>query len=255
MKALILAAGYAVRLRPLTLNTSKSLLEIGKKKIVDRIIDKLSGIKGLDEIYVITNARFFDNFKDWIKRSYHKDKISLINDGTMTNETRHGAIKDIKIAIAEKAIDDDLVVVAGDNLFELDLNKFLNFAGERRDGVSVALYDLKDVKAATKFGVVQLDDDKRIIDFEEKPERPKSALVSTCIYYFPKEKIGLIDKYVGTQDKKLDAPGHYISWLSKTERVYGFVFTEKWYDIGDIETYNSSHEEYLKKEKQEYGKK
>jgi len=248
MKALILAAGYAVRLQPLTLHTSKSLLVVGGRKIIDRIIDKITALPEISQIHIITNARFFSAFREWLGQSPHKDMISVINDGTLNNDTRLGAIKDMELAIKKKAIADDLLVVAGDNLFDFELAKFLDFAVAKPDGVSVALYDIEDLENAKNFGVVKADNNNIVVDFEEKPQDPKSTLISTGIYYFPKEKLPFIKEYVKMQNK-LDAPGNCISWLSKAGRVYGFVFTEDWYDIGSTESYKRADREYLKKER------
>ncbi len=247
MKALILAAGYAVRLQPLTLNTPKPLLDIGGKKMIDRILDKVSVLPGIDSIYVVSNHKFIKNFEEWAGNNRLKKKISLIDDGTMTNETRLGAIRDMDLCIKEKSINDDLLVIAGDNLFDLELKTFLDFAKKHSDGVSVALYDIGSLDAAKKFGVVQIDKSGRIIEFEEKPAQPKSTLISTGIYYFPKDKIKDMIKYVNSEGAKLDAPGYYIRWLSANDKVYGFSFSQKWYDIGDIESYKKANEEYLKK--------
>lgn len=250
MKALILAAGYAVRLQPLTLHTSKSLLAIGGRKILDRIIDKVTALPGISRIYVISNARFFSAFSEWLRSSSHKSRIAVINDGTLNNDTRLGAIRDMEFAIRNKAISDDLLVVAGDNLFDFDLAKFLDFATARPDGVSVALHDIGDLEDAKNFGVAKIDNNNMVVDFEEKPKEPKSTLISTAIYYFPKEKLPFIKKYVKMHDK-LDAPGNCINWLSKVGKVYGFTFSEDWYDIGNIESYKRADKEYLKKEKEE----
>jgi glucose-1-phosphate thymidylyltransferase len=247
MKIIILAAGYAVRLQPLTLNTPKSLLPIGGRPIMDRIMDKLSLIKGWDELYVITNAKFYDNFVKWARGTSFKDKISVINDGTTSNENRLGAIKDMYVVMEEKAIDDDLLVVAGDNLFEFNIPAFMEFAGSN-DGVSIALYDIGSTDLAGDYGVVKLDSSDMVVDFEEKPQNPKSTLISTGIYYFPKNKLPFIHKYV-TMQSKLDAPGYYIGWLSREDKVYGFKFIEDWYDIGNIESYNKANSQYTKKER------
>ncbi|MFH1190200.1 MAG: nucleotidyltransferase family protein [Candidatus Omnitrophota bacterium] len=246
MKIIILAAGYAVRLQPLTSNTPKSLLPVGGKPIMDRIMDKLSPVKGWDEVHVVTNAKFYDNFVKWAQGSPFKAGISVINDGTTSNENRLGAIKDMYVVIRDKAIDDDLLVVAGDNLFEFDILDFMKFA-KSNDGVSVALYDVGSLELAVNFGVVELDKRNIVVDFEEKPPKPKSTLISTGIYYFPKNKLPFIHKYVKMQSK-LDAPGYYISWLSKEDKVYGFKFIEDWYDIGNIESYNKADVRYSKKE-------
>ena len=248
MKALILAAGYAVRLYPLTLNAPKPLLKVGGKAIIDRIIAGISVVRALDEIYVVTNQRFYQNFAGWLKAGGHKKKISLVDDGTSANETRLGAIRDMELAVREKAIDDDLLVVAGDNLFELDVRSFMDFVSARKDGVSVALYDVGNLEAAKRYGVVSVDKSGRVTEFEEKPPAPKSTLVSTGIYYFPKEHVGGIGGYLKAEGTKNDAPGYYIKWLVANGRVYGFPFSQKWYDIGDIESYKKADEEYTKRE-------
>lgn len=247
MKVLILAAGYAVRLQPLTLNMPKSLLRVGGRTILDRILDKVGAVKGWDRAYIITNDKFYAKFDGWLKDCLLRGKITLMNDGTTTNDTRLGAVKDMEIAIDDNSLDDDLLVIAGDNLFEVDLARFMEFAGARDDGVSVALYDIGSKILARKYGVVELDERNRVVDFEEKPQDPKSTLVSTGIYYFPKNKLPFIRKYVKMQSK-LDAPGYYIGWLSKEDKVYGFRFLEDWYDIGDIESYKEADLKFTEKE-------
>ena len=248
MKALILAAGYAIRLQPLTLNTPKPLLKVGGKPIIDRIIAKIAGIKELDEIYVVTNGRFYANFGEWLKNSSFKKKVRLVDDGTMTNETRLGAIRDMDLAIRQEKIDDDLLVVAGDNLFEMDMDDFMRFVSHKNDGVSVALYDVGSLEAAKKYGVVSIDASGRVAEFEEKPQSPKSTLISTGIYYFPKKHVADISRYLKAEGTKNDAPGYYIKWLVTNGKLYGFPFSQKWYDIGDIESYKKADEEYTKKE-------
>ena len=249
MRALILAAGYAIRLQPLTLNTPKPLLEVGGKKILDRIIGKILDLDSLDEIYVITNHKFYQNFAGWLKSSGYKKKISLVDDGTLTNDTRLGAIRDMALAINEKSINDDLLVIAGDNLFEVDMRLFMNFAVSKKDGASVALHDVGSLEAAKRYGVVSIDKTGKVVEFEEKPANPKSTLISTGIYYFPKTHVPGINNYLKAEGTKNDAPGYYIKWLSVNGRVYGFSFSQKWYDIGDIESYKKADEEYTKKEK------
>lgn len=248
MEAIILAAGYAVRLQPLTLNTPKPLLDIANRKIIDRILDKLDKLDGLSKIYIITNAKFFESFSKWQKTSEYKDRIVIINDGSTSNENRLGAIKDIDITVKTSSIDEDVLVIAGDNLFDFELDKFIEFAKANFDGASIALHDIGDLDSAKRFGVVKVDERKRIIGFEEKPQNAKSTLISTAIYYFPKDKLLFLKEYVSSGNK-LDTPGSYISWLAKRDRVYGFIFNEDWYDIGSIESYEKANEEYIKKER------
>jgi glucose-1-phosphate thymidylyltransferase len=249
MKVIILAAGYAVRLQPLTLNTPKPLLMIGRKTMIDRIVEKVAAVKGWDSIYVITNAKFFDKFDAWRNTARHRDRIAVVNDGSTDNESRLGAIKDIEFVIDRHRIDDDLLVVAGDNLFDLDLTAFIEFARSHSDGASVALYDVGSVELARSYGIAQIDSEHRVVHFEEKPPVPKSTLSSTGIYYFPKNKLSFIKKYVKMQNK-LDAPGYYIGWLSGLDRVYGYKFLEDWYDIGTIESYKKADEKYKNKERE-----
>ena len=247
MRLLILAAGYAVRLQPLTLNTPKPLLPIGGKSMIDRILAKTESIKNIDAIHVVSNHKFIQNFVGWKSSRKDASRIFLVDDGTMTNDTRLGAIRDMELAIREASIDDDLLVIAGDNLFDLDLAVFLKFAKSHNDGVCVALYDVGSLEAAKKFGVVRIDGKGLVVDFEEKPQAPKSTLISTGIYFFPREKVAFLRKYVNLEGAKLDAPGYYIKWLSVNDKVYGFPFSEKWYDAGDLESYKRSDEEYTKK--------
>lgn len=247
VKTIILAAGYAVRLQPLTLNTPKPLLTIGGKTILDRILENIDRIKEPNPVYLISNDKFFKHFNDWVKKSKYKSRISIINDGSVSNETRLGAIKDLELVIKDMAIDDDILVVAGDNLFDVGIENFLRFSRDRNDGISVALHDIGNLEHAKNFGVVRIDNHCRIVEFEEKPQNPKTTLISTGIYYFPKRKLSFIEEYVKIQSK-LDAPGYYISWLSGRDKVYGFVFTECWYDIGNMESYNKANREYSKKE-------
>ena len=246
MRLLILAAGYAVRLQPLTSDTPKPLLMIGGKLIMDRILAKTASLKNIDAIHIVSNRKFFNNFVEWKKLREDASRIFLVDDGTMTNDTRLGAIRDMELAIRSWSIDDDLLVIAGDNLFDLDLAAFLKFAKGHSDGVCVALYDVGSLEAAKKFGVVRIDGKGVVTDFKEKPQAPESTLISTGIYFFPKRKVAFLSEYVNLKGAKLDAPGHYIKWLSANDKVYGFPFSEKWYDIGDLESYKRADEEYTK---------
>ncbi len=244
MNSLILAAGYGVRLRPLTLTTPKPLLDVGGKKILDRIIDKIIRIEDAGKIFVVTNQKFFNKFDEWQKGVESSKDIKVLNDGTTSNEARLGAIRDIELAIDELNIDDDLLIIAGDNLFELDLGSFVDFAGAKRDGISIALHNMENRDLARKYGVVELDDkNSDVIGFEEKPDNPKTTLISTCIYYFPKERLKWVSEYLANSEN-IDAPGNYISWLQKKHKVYGFAFEEEWYDIGDMDSYNKANQTY-----------
>lgn len=243
MKALILAAGYATRLYPLTISMPKPLLPVSGKPIINYMMGQLEETPELDEIYVVTNSRFYNNFKTWSSGYGGKKKITVINDNTLTNEERLGAIGDIELVIKKAKIGDDLVIAAGDNLFAFSLPDFVNFSKKYSPSCSVALHDINSLEEAKKFGIVTVDKDNKILHFVEKPAKPESTLVAICVYYFPKEKLSMVSKYL-ERSKHSDAPGNYISWLVKKENVYGFTFNEEWYDIGDKHTYESIKDAY-----------
>jgi glucose-1-phosphate thymidylyltransferase len=245
MKALILAAGYATRLYPLTKEYPKPLLEVGKRPIIDYIVDKLEKIKDLDEIIVVTNSKFIAKFRNWSQCSHRSKRISLVDDLTKDQEHKLGAIGDMNFVVAKKRIKDDLLVIGGDNLFDGDLNDFLSFAKTKKPDSVIGVYDIKDVAQADRYGVIKLNKEKRIVYFKEKPKNPSSTLVAMCLYYFSKGKAGLIKKYLATRIGKHDATGFYIDWLRKNEPVYGFVFDGRWFDIGQHSFYNKAKEAFF----------
>lgn len=244
MKALILAAGYATRLYPLTKNTPKPLLKVAGRPIIDYIIDKLETIDELDMVFVVTNDKFFGHFKDWSKNTHFKKKIAIVNDGTKTDESRLGAVGDINLVIKNERIKDDLLVIGGDNLIAESFARFLGYAFSNKPAVTIGLYDINDKYAASKYGVVGIDNKNRIVSFLEKPKSPKSTLIAMCLYYIPKDKLSLTDEYLRKSKGlgKKDATGNYIDWLHRKETAYGFVFKGYWYDIGHIDSYKEADE-------------
>jgi len=241
MDAIILAAGYGTRLYHLTLNQPKPLLEVGEKPIIEHIINKLEEIN-LNKIYVVTNNKFYNNFTEWSNKLKSVTPIEIINDGTLSNEDRLGTVGDINFVLKEKNMTDDIAIIAGDNLFELSLVDIFNFF-KKVGSTTIALYDVKDIKLATLYGVVAVDDNKKIIDFQEKPEQPKSTLISTGIYFFPKKSIYLIKEYIEKSGKS-DKIGSFIQWLYKKQKVYAYVTHKPWYDIGDKEQLRKVREAY-----------
>ena len=246
MKALILAAGYGTRLYPLTLDRPKPLVKVGGKTILERLLRKLETIGSCNEVYIVTNDKFHAMVVKWMKGKSFSFEISVINDHTTSNEDRLGAIGDIDLVFDTKKPDEDVLIVAGDNLFEFSISDFLDKV-KKADKFGVALYDVKDLKLAQKYGIVALDDDNFIKGFQEKPAVPESTLASTGIYYFPKDKLSLLDDYMKTASVK-DAPGNFVKWLSEKEKVYGYVFEDGWYDIGDKNSLEKADIEYREKE-------
>ena len=240
MKALILAAGYATRLYPLTREYPKSLLPVNGSPIIDYIIDGLARVDEIEEFIVITNNKFFRQFKAWQGKHRLKKKISIVNDLTRDNATRLGAIGDMDFALDKKRIKEDLLVIGGDNLFSGCVNRFLGFARKFSGCPVIGVYDIKKRSEASKYGVIKLDKSKRVIDFQEKPKDPKSTLVAMCLYYFPKRRLGLIKEYLNTKARRDDAMGFYIDWLRNRVPVYGYAFSGKWFDIGDHKFYNAA---------------
>lgn len=234
MKALILAAGYATRLYPLTKNLPKQLLQVGEKKMVEHIIHKIEEVEDIDEIIIVTNNKYHPQFLEWEKEFYSEKPITLINNGTNTNEERLGAVGDMHFAVNKQDIDDDLLIVGGDNLFEFSLMSIMNMFREKEAPV-VAARDLGDPsRLAKKFGTIEIDDDMKIVGFEEKPEKPKSALASTCIYLYTKEDIIELEKLIG-EGKKPDNTGDFLRHILDKRHVYCYSFSEKWFDIGSPE--------------------
>lgn len=244
MKALILAAGYATRLYPLTKEYPKPLLKIKQKPIINFILEKLERINEIDEIIVITNTKFISRFSSWAKGIKTNRPLSLVDDLTLNLADRRGAIGDMNFAINKKHIRDDLLVIGGDNLFDGGLEDFLSFAKVHKTNPVIGVYNIKKKEEARKYGAVKLDSKNRVIDFQEKPLMPKTTLVAMCLYYFPKEKLGLIREYLKKKNTKYDATGFYIDWLRKNIPIYGFVFNGRWYDIGDPKFYKEAKEKF-----------
>jgi len=246
MKALILAAGYATRLYPLTKEYPKSLLEVGKRPIINYIIDKLEVLDDIDEIIVVTNSKFMLQFKKWLGGLKSRKHISLVDDLTKSNSDRRGAVGDMNFVINKKRLKGNLLVMGGDNLFNEGLNEFLSFV-KRKSCPVIGAYNIKDIRQAKKYGVIKLGRRNKVIDFKEKPENPESTLIAMCLYYFPKGRLRLIKEYLNSKTDKHDATGFYIDWLRKKVTVYGFVFDGFWYDIGDHKFYKEAKQRFPQK--------
>jgi glucose-1-phosphate thymidylyltransferase len=245
MKAIVLAAGYATRLHPLTENQPKPLLDVGGKPIIERIVDKIQEIEEVDKIFVVTNDKFHPMLRAWAMEHQAKKKIKVINDGTFKNDDRLGAVGDLNFVVQEEGIDDDILMIAGDNLFGFDLTNFLSFFKEKRSSV-LAFCDLKDKeKISNKFGVGILSEEKKIIDFEEKPAEPRSTLAATCCYVFSKKDVKEVANFVRVS-RKWDNPGDFAKWLAKRNDFHGFVFDEHWFDIGSFEGLEEANKFYKK---------
>ena len=243
IEALVLAAGYGTRLRPLTEDTPKPLLRVAGKLMVEHIIGKIEEL-GASKIYIITNNKFYQNFSEWLSNFDAKTPIEIINNGTNSNEDRLGAMGDVYFAIKSKNISNNIIIVAGDNLFEASLREIAGIFNKKRNNV-IVLHDVKDKELAKHYGVVGVKDNV-VVDFEEKPVSPKSTLVSTGIYFFPKRTLDFIEKYI-SQGNNPDKAGDFIKWLHKRETVYAYITDKNWYDIGSFEQLEKANRHFKSK--------
>lgn len=252
MKCVILAAGYATRLYPLTENFPKPLLEVAGKPILDWLIDDMAQTGLIDEYIVISNHKFASIFQQWADN--HSSKITVIDDGTSTNETRLGAVKDILLATEggsqmvngklsnRKSLDDDLIVMAGDNLLDFSLEGFIRYAKEKNATCVMRYYEAEEARLH-KSGVAEIDADGRVLSMEEKPDNPKSHWCVPAFYYYTREDAHLIKKGIesgcGT-----DAPGSFIAWLCGQTLVYAWEMPGRRYDIGNLASYEEVKETF-----------
>ena len=236
MKVIILAAGYATRLYPLTLTQPKPLLPVAGKPMIDHVLDNLAPIGGLDRIYVVTNAKFADHFEQW-SADYraHKAKLdfTIVNDQSTDDSNKLGAIGDIHFVLKTQNIADDLIVVAGDNLFSEKLSDFGRYCRQQNAPV-LAVYDVGDLEQIKKFNAISLDGEGRITFFEEKPKNPTSTLTGIALYFYPRSTLPLIEQYVA-EGNNPDQPGRLVQWLYTRLPVYTWKVPGLWYDIGSKE--------------------
>ena len=230
MKAIILAAGYATRLRPLTDTWAKPLLPVGGKPIVDHILENVARVEEVDEVHVVTNSRHAPAFREWAAGK----QVTIHDDGTSSNDDRLGAIGDMLFVVEHARLDDDLLVIAGDNLFEFELADLVAFWRGKGTASAVAVRDVGSLELASHYGVVDLEEDGRMRSFVEKPADPVSSLAATATYVFHREHARLIGPYLEGEHGS-DQPGRFVGWLQRHEPVYGWVFDETWFDIGNHE--------------------
>jgi glucose-1-phosphate thymidylyltransferase len=232
MKAVVLAGGYATRLWPITKHRPKMLLPIGEETVIDRIFDALENDDRIDEVYVSTNERFAEEFERHISESdFEKPRLSV--EETTEESEKFGVVGALGQLVDREVVDDDLLVVAGDNLIGFDLSEFVDYF-ETKGTTTLAAYDVGDREKAKSYGLVELDGE-RVVDFQEKPEEPNSTLVSIACYAFPAESLRY-EEYLAS-DNNPDEPGWFLQWLQSREPVYAFVFEEPWFDIGTPESY------------------
>ena len=240
MKCLILAAGYATRLYPLTENFPKPLLCVGDKTILDWLVDDIDTAGLVDEYIVISNHKYAHHFDEWA--STKTQKITVVDDGTSTNETRLGAVKDIQFAIEKLLLDDDMLVIAGDNVLDFSLTRFVRYAKEKNTSCIMRYYE-PEFKKLLKTGIVDIDENDKVISMTEKSPTPATHWCCPPFYYYKKEDARLVKEGL-SEGCGTDAPGSYIAWLCTKTDVHAMEMPGKRYDIGNLESYNAVKAEY-----------
>ena len=236
-KVIILAAGYATRLYPLTLTQPKPLLPVAGKPMIEYVLDNLAPIGGLDRIYVVTNSKFAGQFQQWAD-SYRATKAKLdftiVNDGSTDDTNKLGAIGDLHLVLTREHVEDDVIVVAGDNLFSEKLSDFGRYCREKKSAV-LALYDVGKLEEVKKYNSINIDSSGRITFFEEKPKNPTSTLTGIALYFYPKDSLALIKQYIA-EGNNPDQPGRLVQWLYRRVPVYTWKVPGLWFDIGSKES-------------------
>ena len=237
MKCLILAAGYATRLYPLTENFPKPLLKVGEKSILDWLVDDLVDTTNINEFVVISNHKFTQHFEEWKKEKVRTRpyEITVIDDGTSTNETRLGAVKDIQLAIEKLNLTDDLLIMAGDNVLDFSLSKFIEFTKEKNTSC-VMCHEENELKKQQKTAIITVDEEGLITSYEEKPKEPRGNLAVPPFYFYHAGDVNRIQEALNS-GCGCDAPGSFAAWLSKQIPMHAFLMPGKRYDIGDINSY------------------
>lgn len=239
MKAIVLCAGYATRLGKLTENTPKPLLKVQNKTLLDLLMENLEKIDDINEIVIVSNAKFYNNFLDWSKKAKSSKKITVLNDGSTNNENRLGAIGDIKFAITKRNIDDDIMVLAGDNWFDFKLKTFYDKYKSNGNSNMILGAKTNDMSILRSHGVAILDDNHRVISMEEKPQNPKGNFAVGPFYIYNKNSVKLIDEYLKSGNSK-DAPGNLPSWLCEQTDVFAWdISPAHRIDIGTVEVYEN----------------
>ena len=240
MKAIILLAGYATRMYPLTENQPKALLPLNGKPVIDYIVDQINKIPAIDTIYAVTNTKFYPHFCQWAKTAPTTTPIEVLDDGTTTNENRRGAIGDIFFTIQEKNIQDELFIVAGDNYFTYDLTE--QYDMYKNTGCdTLAGKKLDNIEQLKAFAVAELDPQGKVLALVEKPQEPQSDIAIFATYFYKKETVPLFKAYLDGGENQ-DPPGGFPQWLHKKQDVYAYIMNGDCYDIGTIDMYNEMNQ-------------
>src|SRR3989344_417339 len=238
MKAILPAAGFGTRLYPLTIDKPKALIEVNDKPIIEYILEKIENI--VDEVFIVTNNKFFNDFNKWFKKLNYSKPIKLLNDNTNTNDERLGSLGDINFVIEKEKINDDILIINTDNLFTFDIKEMHNEFLKRKESV-ISLYDVGSLEIAKMMGSADIEN-KKVVYFKEKPENPKTSLSSIGIYMYTRDICKMFKEYL--RNNSPDKTGEFLEWLYLRKNVYTYEFKGKWFDIGTLESLNKAKEEF-----------
>lgn len=238
MKCIVLAAGYATRLYPLTQNFPKPLLEVSGKSILDWLLEDVQSTGMIDEVIVVSNHKFYDIFNKWANEAADRLqglKLTILDDGSTDNDNRLGAVRDIAFAINQCNLDSDVLVLAGDNLLDFSIKGFLDFYNDKKTTCIMRHFE-SSIEKLQRTGVVEVDDEDKVISMEEKPKEPKSNWAVPPFYVYGNDDLPVIVECVNSEEINLDAPGGFIEWFCKRRPVYAYEMPGKRYDIGNKES-------------------
>ncbi|KXA89539.1 hypothetical protein AKJ37_01930 [candidate division MSBL1 archaeon SCGC-AAA259I09] len=246
MRVLVLAGGHATRLWPVTKNRAKPLLPLAGKKIIDYILEEIEQIPEVDRIFITTNEKFEDNFQKYLSKR-DEDIYKLVIEKQESEEEKYGAIGGM-INVIEKQDPSDYLIIGGDNYYSFSIEDFIDFSFEK-SAITNACFRVKSIEEAKNYGIVDFNEDKKILDFQEKPDTPKSKMASTACYFFPEKMLKVFDEYTAywegkiSKSKYLDEPGRFIEWIVKRYDTFAFPFEGRWVDIGTREGYLRAEKE------------
>ena len=245
MKCIILAAGYATRLYPLTENFPKPLLDVQGRSIMDWLIEDLKNVNQIDEVIVVSNHKFYQQFRQWSNALNTPFTVTVIDDGSTTNDNRLGAVKDIAFAIDNCCIKDDVLVMAGDNLLDFSIKGFVDFYEEKKSACIMRHYE-PSMEKLRRTGVAVIDEGSKVLQMQEKPAEPQSHWAVPPFYIYPHSDLKYILDGIVSEECGTDAPGSFIAWFCKKAEVYAYLMPGKRYDIGDMASYRDIQETFKK---------
>lgn len=244
MKAIILAAGYATRLYPLTENQPKALLPIAGKPILDYIVDQIETISEIDSVIIVSNKKFYEHFLNWKANRKSRLDITVLNDNTTEDGSKLGAVGDINFAIEKENVKEDALILAGDNIFTFKLKDFIDFYKEKNTDL-ITVKELDSIADLKRMGNALLDEKGKVLSMVEKPENPPSNTAVYAVYLYKKETLPIVKEYLD-EGQNPDAPGFFPSWLYKKKDLYAYIFNGECYDIGTPESYKKVNEIFEK---------